>query len=79
MSQMTGIMIISSEQICTRVHVFFFFPISGFSRVNKRDYKMVSADFEHASFNILCCVVKKILRKRKNNIFGMRLNLLQRC
>lgn len=31
---------------------------------------MVSADFEHASFNILCCVVEK----EKNNIFGMRLH-----
>lgn len=34
---------------------------------------MVSADFEHASFNILCCVVKKI--KMKNIIFGMRFKL----
>ena len=32
---------------------------------------MVSADFEHASFNIMCCVVEK---EKKNNIFGMRLN-----
>lgn len=36
---------------------------------------MVSADFEHASFNILCCVKKKKkIRKRKKYIFGMRLN-----
>lgn len=50
---------------------FYFLQVS--TRVNEKDYtyKMVSANFEHASFNILCCVVKKW---RKNNIFGMRLN-----
>lgn len=38
-----------------------------FSGVKKEyAYKMVSADFEHASFNILCCVVKKKKETKKN-------------
>lgn len=50
-----------------------FWFSAGSHWVNKKDYtyKMVSANIEHASFNILCCVVKKW---RKNYIVGMRLN-----
>jgi len=64
MTQLEMGIISTMQQIWARRHVFFFplqRPAELQEQLNVNEW--ISANFEHASFNIMCCVVWKKLIK----------------